>query len=105
MALIEIDDFRTPGGWTDPRSSAQRSQQCCRQLEEGHILFFRRTPFDMPKADLEFLTQVKQSDSALHKNISYRPKEDVVRGAGAAPAESIQQLHQIMRSYSRGVTA
>jgi 3-deoxy-D-manno-oct-2-ulosonic acid (Kdo) hydroxylase len=105
MALIEISDFKTPGGWTDPRSSAQRSQECCRQLEEGHILFFPQTPFGMPQADLEFLTGVKQSDSALHKNISYRPKEDVLRGVGDAPAEAVQRLHGVMRSYSQYVTA
>lgn len=105
MALIEINDFKTPGGWTDPQSSTQHSQECCRQLEEGNILFFSQIPFEMPKADLDFLTGVKQSDSALHKNISYRPKEDVLRGVGEAPPEAIERLHQVMRSYSQNVTA
>jgi len=68
------------------------------------MLFFDRIPFDFPKADQEFLLSQRQSDSRFHKNVSYRPQKDVLRGA-AGNREEVARLHDIMRRYSAAVTA
>ncbi|MBV9390842.1 MAG: Kdo hydroxylase family protein [Verrucomicrobia bacterium] len=103
MALYEIPDFKYPQGWTSPDSRVKRSTECCRKLEEGEILFFPETPFEIPEADREFLVETKQSGLAFHKNISYRPKQDVLRGT--ADGNSVQQMHRIMKYYSETVTS
>ena len=46
----------------------------------------------------------KQSGLKVHKNVSYRPKEDVLRGDACETAEDNQRLHDIMRRYSMQVT-
>lgn len=103
MALYEIPDFKYPQGWTSPESPVQRSSECCRRLEQGDILFFPETPFEISKADRDFLVETKQSGSAFHKNISYRPKQDVLRGA--ADSNSVEQMHRVMKFYSETVTS
>lgn len=56
----------------------------------------------MPQPDRAFLTEVRQSSSTYFKNISYRPKEDRVRGVARGSADA-EALCSIMRAYSREV--
>ena len=63
-----------------------------------------RVPFDLPEADRHFLLSQRQSDFKAHKNISYRPKADVLRGAVCQRPEDARRLHEVMRNYSKQVT-
>lgn len=101
MALIAVEDF-TPTGWAPGIDPGQRSRQYCQQLETGHILFFARTPFTLPEADLLFLRTVRQASSAYHKNIAYRPLQDRVTGFADGKAEG-DRLRAVFRTYSRAV--
>jgi len=102
--LAPINDFQSPQGWTDSAQKEQRANQCCAKLEEGEILFFDRIPFNFPEADQQFLLMQRQSGSRLHKNISYRPRQDKLRGSASDDKKDVERLHQIMRSYSAEVT-
>ena len=52
----------------------------CDQLERGKVLFFSHVPFAFPEADREFLLSQKQTGSRFHKNISYTPAKDLLKG-------------------------
>jgi hypothetical protein len=86
--------------------AAEASRQWCAQLEAGDILFFPQTPVILPPADIEFLLSLQQTNSALHKNIAYKPKADIISGVDTSTAdkEAVARLHAIMRSYSQQVT-
>jgi hypothetical protein len=71
-------------------------------LEAGKVLFLERMPFLFPQPDRDFLLLQRQSGSRLHKNVSYRPLQDVLRGA-AGSGEEQARLHDIMRRYSAEV--
>lgn len=98
--LVRVDDFEYPAGWA--ANGPARARQCCEQLEAGKVLFLDRIPYLFPKADREFLLSQKQSGSRLHKNVSYRPHQDVLRGA-ASGGQAEEMLHDIMRRYSAEV--
>lgn len=99
----EITDFG-PQGWPAQADPALRSRQCCEQLEKGEVLFFSRPPFPLSDQDRVFLISQRHMDSRLHKNISYRPGEDILRGFSDGQ-ETENRIHHIMRSYSSTVTA
>src|SRR3954464_9260003 len=102
MSWVEVTDYRYPAGWTNG-NAAERARDCCRKLEEGQILFLKGTPFDLSEDDRQFLLGQKQSDFKGHKNISYRPTQDLMRGAGGSQEET-DRLHAVMRKYSQEVT-
>lgn len=102
-AWVRINDYDAKRGWGDAATSAARSRWCCEQLEEGQILFFDHIPYDFPQADREFLLQQRQSGSRIHKNISYRPKQDMLRGSDSDSKEDIERLHNIMRHFSEQI--
>src|SRR5437764_1103593 len=102
-AWIEVSDYSHPAGWADAARAAERARQCCEQLERGEILLLRGIPFEFPQSDLDHLARHQAEDSRFHKNISYRPTEDLLRGFGG-DAQSEQRVHAIMRNYSRAVT-
>jgi len=104
MALVNVGEFRYPQGWTDPHQAKAWARHYCQMLEEGEILLFDNPPFDFPQADREFLLSQKQSGLKVHKNVSYRPKRDVLRGDACETPEDNRRLHDIMRRYSRQVT-
>jgi hypothetical protein len=101
--LVHVDDYQYNTGWDSPASASARARQCCQQLEDGRILFFDRIPFVFFKDDREFLLSQRQSGSRLHKNISYRPHQKVIRGGAGGPLENAQLL-EIMGRYSAEVT-
>ncbi|HEY7405156.1 MAG TPA: Kdo hydroxylase family protein [Candidatus Angelobacter sp.] len=76
----------------------------CDQLERGKVLFFSRVPFDFPDADREFLLSQKQTGSRFHKNISYRPGKDLLKGVDQNSPDR-ERMNTIMRNFSRSVTA
>jgi hypothetical protein len=100
---LEINDF-DHRGWSpavaDPQNQARWYTE---QLERGQILFFSSPPFNLPEQDREFLVGQRTVDSRLHKNVSYRPKEDILRGS-PEDNETQKRTHEIMRAYSHEVT-
>jgi hypothetical protein len=101
--LIEIKDYSFAGGWSG--DCVPRSADACRRLERGEILFFSDIPFNLPKDHQEFLLAQKQAESRFHKNISYRPKSDEIRGVERHGKDDAahQQLQSIMQNYSAEV--
>jgi hypothetical protein len=101
--LVRVDQYVFPKGWSTPAEAAERARQCCEQLEDGRMLCFDHLPYVFSKEDQEFLLSQRQSGSRLHKNVSYRPSQDVLRGAAGGQKET-GRLHEIMRQYSQEVT-
>ena len=64
--------------------------------------FFKSLPFHFPIEDQEFLLAQQWTELRLHKNVSYRPSEDVLRGV-SGDARTIERIHTIMRNYSAQV--
>lgn len=102
-ACLAVADYRLPHGWSGDASS--RARDYCRALEQGSILYFEQAPFELPEGDREFLISQRQSGSRFHKNISYRPRKDILRGTSSESAEDSARLQRIMREYSAHVTA
>ena len=100
MSWLTIEDYGV-GGWPLGVDPAARSREYCAQLEAGAILFFSAPPFELPQSDVEFLLSLKPADSRLHKNISYRPESDLLRGF--SDDDSKTRVHEIMRKYAAGV--
>jgi 3-deoxy-D-manno-oct-2-ulosonic acid (Kdo) hydroxylase len=87
------------------QSGAPQLRDWAAQLEAGGVLYFPETPVPIPAADLETLLGQKQKDSSLHKNIAYKPNRDELTGVDAksSPAEAVEELHGIMRRYSKSI--
>jgi hypothetical protein len=98
--LAPVEDFRPGQGWADPAQAQARAQWCCEQLEDHRLLFFEALPFDLPEADRRFLVSQRLGDSRFHKNISYRPKQDVLRGFAPPDRAALDRMHEVMRRYS-----
>ncbi len=75
----------------------------CDQLERGKVLFFSRVPFEFSDADRAFLLAQKQSGSRFHKNISYRPGKDLIKGMDEDSSDR-ERMNTIMRDFSASVT-
>jgi 3-deoxy-D-manno-oct-2-ulosonic acid (Kdo) hydroxylase len=73
----------------------------CDELEAGNILYFPRTPFDFPEEDIQFLLTRKQTDTAFHKNIAYRPAVDRITGIEESSGPGVERLRAIVRGYSQ----
>jgi hypothetical protein len=106
---IAVEDYRFPGGWTgaglgagDSTDKDARARALCRELEAGKILFFPKLPYEFPLDEREFLLSREWNELRLHKNVSYRPADDVMRGfSGDHGTET--HLHHIVRNYSAHV--
>jgi 3-deoxy-D-manno-oct-2-ulosonic acid (Kdo) hydroxylase len=101
---VRITDYEPMQGWTDAAKSAERARQCCSHLEAGEILSFEGIPYNFPEDDRKFLLQQRQSDARIHKNISYRPAQDILRGNVSDRPEDAERLHKIMRHFSGEIT-
>jgi hypothetical protein len=75
----------------------------CDQLERGKVLFFSRVPFEFSDAERAFLLGQKQTGSRFHKNISYRPDKDLLKGVDDNTPDR-EHMHTIMRDFSASVT-
>lgn len=96
-----VEDFDR-GGWK-AADLAGRARHYCELLERGAILYLPGVPFELAAADTDFLLSHGRGESRFHKNISYRPTQDVLRGAEGT-GEDQRRLHSIMRNYSAAVT-
>jgi hypothetical protein len=83
------------------RFGTQASEQECRGLEAGDILYLPTSPPLLTEQDRAFLVTQKQVDAAYHKNISYRPLEDRLKGLDQADRAQRARMHEIMRGYSQ----
>jgi 3-deoxy-D-manno-oct-2-ulosonic acid (Kdo) hydroxylase len=99
---IVVEDFKRGKGWVRSEQRDARSRAYCELLEQGEILFFREPPFRLPEDDQEFLLMQEWTDLRLHKNVSYRPEEDVLRGI-SGDALTVERVHSIFHNYSREV--
>jgi hypothetical protein len=71
-------------------------------LEAGQVLILPDLPFELSQEDRDFLLAQNWAEDRLHKNVSYRPAGDILRGA-SGDAQTIGRLHAIMRDYSSEV--
>ncbi len=101
MDWLEVNDYGDQG-WLPGNDSDARARFYCERLERGEILFFRRPPFVIAEEELAFLAAQRPSGSRLHKNVSYRPQQDRLRGFSEDEA-SRKRMHEFMRAYSRQV--
>ncbi len=92
MARIQIDNYRPGTAATDEQ---------CRRLESGDILFFPSIPFEFPMADQRCLLTQRQVAGQHHKNISYRPAQDCLTGIDQRDAAARKEVHAIMQAFSR----
>jgi 3-deoxy-D-manno-oct-2-ulosonic acid (Kdo) hydroxylase len=92
MARITLDAERFG-------TEANRSEY--RGLEAGDILYFPVSPPLLPDEDRAFLVTQKQVDASYHKNISYRPLEDRLKGIDQNDFVQRARVHEIMRGYSQ----
>ena len=102
MPWLDVRDYRD-GEWSAGADPQERARFYCQQLEQGQILFFSQPPFAFPNEDASFLINQPQTNSRLHKNISYRPDEDVMRGFGGDPKDE-KRAQEILRNYCSAVT-
>ncbi len=99
-----MTDFKQTSGWVRPEVAATRARVCCEMLEQGEILFFSEPPYNLPTEDRKFLLAQQWAEMRMHKNISYRPGEDVLRGVSGGAA-TVERLQAILRNYSAEVIA
>ena len=78
LPWIVVEDYKLPAGWV--RREQREARAYCEMLERGQILFFRELPFHLPAEDRDFLLSQEWAELRLHKNVSYRPAEDLLRG-------------------------
>lgn len=104
MALTPVAQFTRIVGWTEARKADALAQYYCEKLEAGNILFFPSMPFAFSEEHKQALLSKKQSDLRFHKNISYQPERDLLRGQGDMSADDVQALKTILRDYSASAT-
>lgn len=83
---------------------SQSARWYCDQLERGNIISFPKVPFEFLQADCDFLLSQKQTGSRFHKNISYRPSKDILKGVSSDSPDR-DRLQSIMRNFSRRTAA
>ena len=88
-----------------PKKPVEREREACRALEEGHILLFPETPFELAAAEREFLLRSRQTEAGYHKNIAYRPAADRLTGVARQNPEDGRRLRDLLRAYSRRAVA
>ena len=100
--LVPVSEYAAAAG-RPPALDENRRRWYAERLEEGHILLFERAPFPLPDAgERAALAGVRQASAAYHKNISYRPGEDRVKGLAKGGDEDA--VRRILRAYSQHAT-
>src|SRR5271156_3325350 len=82
-------------------SPPDAGEQLCAELESANILYFPQTPFTITAADREVLLGQKQTSTAFHKNVAYRPAENRVTGLDKSESAEAEALRFILQSYSQ----
>ncbi len=103
MSLLEHCDASQFADNNHPDTLRAQARVNCERLEAGRILFFANSPVALSAEDRQFLLTQRQHGSRLHKNISYRPKNDAMRGFAAENDADGARLHAILRDYSQRV--
>ena len=103
MPIVSVGESAGSGQRGDAAGEAEYSKSMARQLERGSILLFNQSPVKLNPDHIEYLLSQRQSDSRLHKNISYRPIENVLSGAGRGADTT--EIKAIMQDYSERVTS
>jgi hypothetical protein len=101
---IEVSDYRMPLGWSQPREGNSLARHYCDALERGEVLYFPQPPFNLPSEHREFLLAHQWAELRMHKNVSYRPGDDRLRGV-SGDSVSTQRVHAVLRNYSSEVIA
>jgi hypothetical protein len=101
---IQVEDYKSPRGWISAEQREERARAYCEMLERGEILFFRELPFPFSSEDQRFLREQEWTELRMHKNVSYRPAEDALRGVSGDPA-TVERLRKIFQSYTAQVIA
>jgi 3-deoxy-D-manno-oct-2-ulosonic acid (Kdo) hydroxylase len=83
------------------RYSSEAGDGEYRSLERGDILYFPVSPPLLPEHDRALLVTQKQVRAGYHKNISYRPAQDRLKGVAQENSEDLARVHQIIRCYSQ----
>jgi hypothetical protein len=96
MARIAIENYASGTPATDEQ---------CRRLETGDILYFPAIPFSFPAADQQFLLGQRQTAGTLHKNVSYRPAQDRLTGIDQGDETARKHVHAIMQAFSRSAVS
>ncbi|HXA56148.1 MAG TPA: Kdo hydroxylase family protein [Candidatus Acidoferrum sp.] len=99
---ILVEDYKASAGWIGAGRHDERARAYCDLLERGQILFFREPPFALGAEDRTFLLAQEWAEMRLHKNISYRPAEDLLKGV-QGNAATVARVHDIMKRYSGSV--
>jgi 3-deoxy-D-manno-oct-2-ulosonic acid (Kdo) hydroxylase len=94
--LVVVQPLGPSPAWNDALA-----REVCSQLELGDIILFPASPIDIPPADRDLLLGRKQTSSAYHKNIAYRPSEDRVTGLDASEQAEAAELRRILKNYSQ----
>jgi hypothetical protein len=102
VSWVTVNDFSV-AGWEDVASAESCSRTLCEQLENGSILFFESCPFDFPEADQLKLLEHRQSGFRYHKNVSYQPHSQKIRGLECDDPEDRRELIQVLDRYSQRV--
>ncbi len=101
--LVRVSEYAVEAGQVPALDDARR-RWYAERLEEGQILFFERAPFPLPNdKERAALTSVRQASAAYHKNISYRPGEDRVKGLARGGGDE-EAVRGALRAYSRHAT-
>ena len=94
--LVTVEDSFA-GNFAVP---VDRARHLCAELEAGHIVFLPVSPIAISEQDRELLLGRKQTSSAYHKNIAYRPAEDRITGLDASEQAEAYSLRRILREFS-----
>jgi len=104
MDLITVRDFESTEDPLASRISEDQVRWYSERLEEGNILFFPKSPFELAREEVEFLLSQRQIGAGYHKNIAYRSTQDRLSGFVKRGADEEGTLRAIMKGYSRRVT-
>jgi 3-deoxy-D-manno-oct-2-ulosonic acid (Kdo) hydroxylase len=102
MPRVIVSEY-SRAGWLDPLHADDLAAEYCEHLEAGEILFFPECPFDFPEASRQALLAHRQSGLKYHKNVSYQPLTGVVRGMSADDQQAVDELRDVLRTYSNAV--
>jgi hypothetical protein len=90
-------------GWLkvaqSPNHKAPPDDRFVRSLESGQVLYFATPPIELPDADRDFLVAQRRGDSAVHKNVSYRPSTNILRG-WSGPRETRERICSVLGAFS-----
>lgn len=101
--LVPVPEYAPGAGGASALDDGRR-RWYAERLEEGHILLFEQAPFPLPDAaERAALAGVRQASAAYHKNISYRPGEDRVKGIAKGSGDEAA-VRRALRTYSQNAT-